>query len=265
MEQVPFTTLAGLLAAPPIPSRKALALAQGAVVRALGQAIGGIGAEALGPKLAQVQDQPDGLCLPGTALRVAPRDLAALMVGAGGDLSVAIALALGGARHLGGKSVLRAVALGQELARRAPQASSNLIAALTGMALVGGGSGLLAAAEGAEDAGQLLALLDGDPAEAAGGLAIDLSDWGKVWWSEAAQAPATERQLWDEFHHATAEQLPREHIAPLFERLVTLDELDDSAKLLRLAEVSTLHRRAPSKVVFAPAADQDTPETTWVP
>lgn len=266
MDNISYDDLAGLLAAPPIPSRKAMALAQGRVVQAMGRAIGSISAEGLAPRLAQVQDQPDGLCLPGTALRVGAADLASLMVAASGEEpAVSVALALGGARHLGGKPVLRALALGQELALRAPKASPKLIAALTGLALLGGGSGAIAGADGVSDAADLVALLDGPHASAAGRLEIDLGDWGKIWRSDSAETPATERQLWDQFHHATAEQLPREHIAPLFERLVTLDELDDIAKLLRLAEVSTLHRRAPTKVVFAPPEDQDTPETTWVP
>jgi hypothetical protein len=58
---------------------------------------------------------------------------------------------------------------------------------------------------------------------------------------------------------------PREQIAPLFERLETLEKVTEIGQVTRLLEVSELHKSAARKIVFAPRDAQEAPETTWVP
>jgi len=71
-------------------------------------------------------------------------------------------------------------------------------------------------------------------------------------------------ELWDKFNDCAARSLPREQIAPLFERLETLEKVNEIAQVTRLLEVSELHK-PPRKVVFAPRGTQESQETTRVP
>lgn len=77
--------------------------------------------------------------------------------------------------------------------------------------------------------------------------------------------PMTNSELWDKFSDCAALALPREQIAPLFERLETLDKVTDMSQVARLLEVSDLHKPAPKTVVFASRGTEEAPETTWVP
>jgi 2-methylcitrate dehydratase PrpD len=77
--------------------------------------------------------------------------------------------------------------------------------------------------------------------------------------------PMSSSELWDKFSDCVARALPREQIAPLFERLETLDKVIEIAQVTRLLEVSELHKAPATKIVFAPRDAQEAPETTWVP
>jgi len=77
--------------------------------------------------------------------------------------------------------------------------------------------------------------------------------------------PMDAGEMWDKFSDCAARSLPREQVAPLFERLETFEKVTDIAQVTRLLEVSELHRAPAKKVVFAPRDAQDAPETTWVP
>ena len=77
--------------------------------------------------------------------------------------------------------------------------------------------------------------------------------------------PMSSSELWDKFSDCAARALPREQIAPLYERLETLDKVTGIAQLTRLLEVSELHKAPAQKIVFAPRDAQEAPETTWVP
>jgi 2-methylcitrate dehydratase PrpD len=78
--------------------------------------------------------------------------------------------------------------------------------------------------------------------------------------------PMSEDELWEKFSDCAGRSLPREQIAPLFERLQTLHAADDVSQVTQLAEVSALcdsRRKAP--ISFAHRDEQEAPETTWVP
>jgi 2-methylcitrate dehydratase PrpD len=77
--------------------------------------------------------------------------------------------------------------------------------------------------------------------------------------------PMSADELWEKFADCAARSLPREQIAPLFERLETLETVSDMRQVTRMAEVSALHRPPPRRVVLAPAGTEVAPETTWVP
>jgi 2-methylcitrate dehydratase PrpD len=78
--------------------------------------------------------------------------------------------------------------------------------------------------------------------------------------------PMTADELWEKFSDCAARALPREQIAPLFERLETLDTASDVNQVTQLAEVSRLHDRPHAgRVSFARHDAYDAPETTWVP
>ena len=78
--------------------------------------------------------------------------------------------------------------------------------------------------------------------------------------------PMTNEELWEKFDDCARRTLPREQVAPLFERLETIDAVTDLHQITRLAQVSRLHDRpAPSRVSFAPRSTEQAPETTWVP
>jgi hypothetical protein len=78
--------------------------------------------------------------------------------------------------------------------------------------------------------------------------------------------PMSQDELWEKFSDCAARSLPREQIAPLFDRLETLDAVSDINQVTRLAEVSTLHDSRPKgPISFAHRDEQAAPETTWVP
>jgi 2-methylcitrate dehydratase PrpD len=77
--------------------------------------------------------------------------------------------------------------------------------------------------------------------------------------------PMDAGEMWDKFSDCAARSLPREQVAPLFERLETFEKVTDIAQVTRLLEVSELHRAPAKKVVYAPRDAQEAPETTWVP
>ena len=77
--------------------------------------------------------------------------------------------------------------------------------------------------------------------------------------------PMDSSELWDKFSDCAARSLPREQIAPLFERLETFEKVTEVAQITRLLEVSELHQAPTKEVVFAPRGAQEALETTWVP
>lgn len=79
--------------------------------------------------------------------------------------------------------------------------------------------------------------------------------------------PMTTDELWEKFDDCARRALPRDKIAPLFERLETIDSVTDMNQLTRLLSVSALHdaAREKQKIVFAHRDDQQAEETTWVP
>jgi hypothetical protein len=72
-------------------------------------------------------------------------------------------------------------------------------------------------------------------------------------------------ELWDKFSDCAARSLPREQIAPLFERLETLESATDIAQVTRLLEVSVMHKAPPKKPLFARRGEHESEDTTWVP
>lgn len=174
------------------------------------------------------------LCLPGTAQRVSAAELeralnaAAKAAGSSSGPIVAALVSAAAEAQLSGRALLQALALALELEARGVAAPSTLARSW---------------------------LLGGDLAAEA----------MFTTWLLASQPRRSEKQLWQALHEVAGAVLPREHIAPLHERLMTLEELTDVAKLLRLTEVSPLHRAAPEKIVFAKADSEESPETTWVP
>lgn len=77
--------------------------------------------------------------------------------------------------------------------------------------------------------------------------------------------PMASDEIWDKFSDCAERALPREQVAPLFERLETLDSAQNIAQVTRLLEVSALHQAPPSQIVFAPRGAHEAQETTWVP
>lgn len=73
--------------------------------------------------------------------------------------------------------------------------------------------------------------------------------------------PMTTSELWEKFSDCAARSLPREQIAPLFERLETLESVEDISVVLRLLEIKSLDRKPPAKVRFADC-DEHAPEDT---
>jgi 2-methylcitrate dehydratase PrpD len=70
--------------------------------------------------------------------------------------------------------------------------------------------------------------------------------------------------LWEQFERQASAVLPRDHIAPLFERLETIDKVTDLATVSRLLQGRGT-QAAPKKVVFAPRGTHEPEETNWVP
>ena len=101
-------------------------------------------------------------------------------------------------------------------------------------------------------------MIEGEQRAAGGGLpgaeALDLL---------AVQSPPG-TDLWDQFDQQAGAVLPRDDIAPLFERLETIDKVKDLATVSRLLQ-GRGNRAAPKKVVFAPRGTHEPEETNWVP
>jgi 2-methylcitrate dehydratase PrpD len=78
--------------------------------------------------------------------------------------------------------------------------------------------------------------------------------------------PMSEDELWEKFSDCAARSLPREQIAPLFERLQTLETASEVNQVTQLAEVSTARDSRPNApITFAHRDEQQAPETTSVP
>lgn len=103
---------------------------------------------------------------------------------------------------------------------------------------------------GAESAIPSLAADNGAPGEAA----FDLL---------AVQSPPG-ADLWDQFERQAGAVLPRDHIAPLFERLETIDKVKDLATVSRLLQGRGA-QAVSKKVVFAARGTHEPEETNWVP
>ncbi|WP_234683239.1 MmgE/PrpD family protein [Bradyrhizobium monzae] len=79
----------------------------------------------------------------------------------------------------------------------------------------------------------------------------------------AVQSPPG-ADLWDQFDQDVGAVLPRDDVAPLFERLETIEKVKDLATVSRLLQGRGT-RAAPKKVVFAPRGTHEPEETNWVP
>ncbi|MDH2352246.1 MmgE/PrpD family protein [Bradyrhizobium sp. SSUT112] len=79
----------------------------------------------------------------------------------------------------------------------------------------------------------------------------------------AVQSPPG-ADLWDQFERQAGMVLPRDQIAPLFERLETIDKVKDLATVSRLLQARGT-QAAPRKVVFAARGTHEPEETNWVP
>lgn len=71
-------------------------------------------------------------------------------------------------------------------------------------------------------------------------------------------------ELWEKFEDCAQRALPREQIAPLFERLETLEVVSDINQLTRLLQARGA-KKTSGPVSFAVRSEQEAPETTWVP
>lgn len=71
--------------------------------------------------------------------------------------------------------------------------------------------------------------------------------------------------IWERFDACAEPILARDQIAPLFERLETLDTASDVGKVTWLLQVHTGGLTRKAKVVFAPRGTHEPEETTWVP
>ena len=75
--------------------------------------------------------------------------------------------------------------------------------------------------------------------------------------------PMTAGELWEKFRDCAERALPREQVAPLFDRLETLECVPDIGHVARLLEVRALPAAKPARMKVA--ASDPAPETTWVP
>lgn len=77
----------------------------------------------------------------------------------------------------------------------------------------------------------------------------------------------TSSELWTKFQDCAKRTLSREQVAPLFERLETLDSVTDMSLVTKLMEVRSADRdrKAAAPVRFAARSEQPAPDTTWVP
>jgi 2-methylcitrate dehydratase PrpD len=75
--------------------------------------------------------------------------------------------------------------------------------------------------------------------------------------------PMSDEELWEKFEDCAERSLPRVQVAPLFERLETLDK---AAKISDVTLLLQTRARTPaSKVVFAKRGEHGQEETAWVP
>jgi 2-methylcitrate dehydratase PrpD len=78
--------------------------------------------------------------------------------------------------------------------------------------------------------------------------------------------PMSSDELWTKFEDCAQRSLPREQIAPLFERLETFESMADVSQTTRLLKVGPhATRRSDAPITFAHRSEQEAPETTWVP
>jgi 2-methylcitrate dehydratase PrpD len=77
--------------------------------------------------------------------------------------------------------------------------------------------------------------------------------------------PMRSDEMWEKFNDCAKRVLPRDQVAPLFERLETVEKMTDVSQLTRLMRANPSDAAPPRKVTFAPASAQAAPETTWVP
>jgi 2-methylcitrate dehydratase PrpD len=79
--------------------------------------------------------------------------------------------------------------------------------------------------------------------------------------------PMTPIELWEKFEDCAKRALPQDRIAPLFERLETLDSMNEVGQLTRLLEVRTTPQMKPGRqpAGVASRTHSGPPETTWVP
>jgi 2-methylcitrate dehydratase PrpD len=102
-----------------------------------------------------------------------------------------------------------------------------------------------------------------EPAAVEIGKALD--GWGDDAGRDGDTAASSDA-LWEKFNDCARRALPREQIAPLFERLETFDAAADVNQITQLMQVSHLHDRGtPKPVSFAPRGTEESQETAWVP
>ncbi len=77
--------------------------------------------------------------------------------------------------------------------------------------------------------------------------------------------PMTDSEMWTKFEDCAGRILPREQIAPLFERLETLESAHDIGMLMKLMQGRAKPQGAAQPIRFATHTDQEAPETTWIP
>ena len=125
-------------------------------------------------------------------------------------------------------------------------------------------SGLLAAllAEAMDEAS--CAEMIGSEGEAISPQAADSSASEAAAFDLLAVQLSPEADLWDQFERQASVVLQRDQIAPLFERLETIDKVKDLVTVSRLLQTRGA-QAAPKKVVFAARGTHEPEETTWVP
>lgn len=153
---------------------------------------------------------------------------------------IAAALLMAGSANVGnaaaGQGGAEALAVGQGLRR-------GLLAALLAEAM---------------DEASCQQMIDDDQRAAGAGLSI-----GEGLDLLAVQSPPG-ADLWDQFDQHVGAVLARDDVAPLFERLETIEKVKDLAMVSRLLQGRGT-RAAPKKVVFAPRGTHEPEETNWVP
>jgi 2-methylcitrate dehydratase PrpD len=77
--------------------------------------------------------------------------------------------------------------------------------------------------------------------------------------------PMTADELWEKFSDCAARSLPREQIAPLFERFETLEAARDVGLVTQLAEVRRRQGARPAVRPSVQRAGEVAPESEWVP